>query len=152
MGDCGAFSYVKEEFPPVTVDEVLDFYAECGFDYGVSIDHVILAYRPELDRMLPGIDFIPEELRRRQEITQELAEAFLKQHKKRRCRFTPVGAAQGWSPKSYAQTVKALQKMGYEYIGLGGMVPLKTDEIMACLEGANEVRRPTTRFHLFGVT
>jgi hypothetical protein len=152
MGDCGAFSYVKEEYPPVTVDEVLDFYAECGFDYGVSIDHVILAYQPELDKMLPGVDFIPDELRRRQEITQELAAEFLRQHDKRRCRFTPVGVAQGWSPNSYAEAVKALQKMGYEYIGLGGMVPLKTEEIMACLEGANDVRRPKTRFHLFGVT
>ncbi len=152
MGDCGAFSYVKEEYPPVTVDEVLDFYAECGFDYGVSIDHVILAYRPELDRTLPGADFVPEELRRRQEITQELAVEFLRKHQKRHSRFTPVGVAQGWSPNSYAEAVKALQKMGYEYIGLGGMVPLKTEEIMACLEGANEARRPQTHFHLFGVT
>ena len=36
LGDCGAFSYVREEIPPYTVDEVIDFYDECGFDYGIS--------------------------------------------------------------------------------------------------------------------
>src|SRR5436190_6728353 len=29
MGDCGAFTYVREERPPYTVDEVIDFYEEC---------------------------------------------------------------------------------------------------------------------------
>ena len=42
MGDCGAFSYVKEKVPPVTTTEVIDFYERCGFDYGISVDHVIL--------------------------------------------------------------------------------------------------------------
>src|SRR5437660_228567 len=46
MGDCGAFSYLKEKAPPVTPDEVIDFYEACRFDYGVSIDHIILAYEP----------------------------------------------------------------------------------------------------------
>ena len=44
MGDCGAFSYVKEEQPPYNVPEIVDYYAECGFDFGVSVDHVILDY------------------------------------------------------------------------------------------------------------
>src|SRR5689334_9031850 len=39
MGDCGAFSYVREDVPPYTVDEVIDFYDEAGFDYGISVDH-----------------------------------------------------------------------------------------------------------------
>lgn len=95
---------------------------------------------------------MPEELWRRQEITQELATKFLCEHRKNRCAFTPIGVAQGWSPNSYAAAVKSLQGMGYKYIGLGGMVPLKTDEILSCLQAANEVRKRSTRFHLFGVT
>src|SRR6266487_2926439 len=31
MGDCGAFTYVRDEVPPYTPDEVIDFYYECGF-------------------------------------------------------------------------------------------------------------------------
>src|SRR3954454_20499956 len=32
MGDCGAFTYVREEEPLYSVDEVIDFYEGCGFD------------------------------------------------------------------------------------------------------------------------
>lgn len=49
MGDCGAFSYVRDDTPPYTVDEVIDFYSECGFDLGISVDHVILGYDPTAD-------------------------------------------------------------------------------------------------------
>ena len=47
MGDCGAFTYVREERPPYTAAEVADFYSSSGFDYGLSVDHVILGYRAE---------------------------------------------------------------------------------------------------------
>jgi queuine/archaeosine tRNA-ribosyltransferase len=42
--------------------------------------------------------------------------------------------------------------MGYRYIGLGGMVPLKSHEILDCLAAVNKVRHSETQFHLFGVT
>ena len=46
LGDNGAFNYVDEEVPPVTAEETLDFYDECGFDAGVSTDHIIFGYEP----------------------------------------------------------------------------------------------------------
>src|SRR5262249_3918959 len=49
MGDCGAFSYVREANPPYTVPEMVDYYADCGFTHAVSIDHVILGYNEQLD-------------------------------------------------------------------------------------------------------
>ena len=49
MGDCGAFSYIRDDVPPYTPDEVIDFYDECGFDLGISIDHVIFGYDPAAD-------------------------------------------------------------------------------------------------------
>jgi hypothetical protein len=152
MGDCGAFSYVREKRPPFTVQEVIDFYVQCGFDYGLSVDHVILAFQSELDEAFPGLDLVPQEWRERQEITLELAEEFLRVATAQRCRFTPVGIAQGWSPASYAHAVDELQKLGYRYIALGGMVPLKTPEILACLKQTEAVRKPETRLHLLGVT
>jgi hypothetical protein len=152
MGDCGAFAYVREKVPPVTVDGVIDFYEACGCDLGASVDHIILAYQPELDHHLPGLDSVPEEWRRRQEITLELAAEFRRRHAARRCRFEAVGVAQGWSPRSYARSVAQLQAMGYRRIGLGGMVPLKTPEVLTCLEAVAAERYTETRFHLFGVT
>src|SRR5207248_10610576 len=57
-----------------------------------------------------------------------------------------------WSPLSYAHSVQVLQKIGYDYIALGGMVPLKTGEIEACLRAIEDVRLPETRLHLLGIT
>jgi hypothetical protein len=152
MGDCGAFTYVRESRPPYSAEEVADFYHDCGFDFGLSVDHIILAYRSALDGQLPGLDSIPREWKARQEITLELAEQFLAYHRKKKFRFTPVGIAQGWSPDSYAFAVERLQELGYSYIAFGGFVPLKTHEILACLERASNVRRPGTSFHLLGIT
>lgn len=152
LGDCGAFSYVREKVPPVTPDEVIDFYEACGVDLGASVDHVILGYQPDADGSLPGIDLVPEDWRMRQEVTLELAAQFRRRHAARGCRFEPLGVAQGWSPASYARAVERLQAMGYRRVGLGGMVPLKTHEVLACLAAAAEVRLPDTEFHLFGVT
>lgn len=152
IGDCGAFTYVREEYPPYTVEEVLAFYEDCGFDYGISVDHIILAYQPKLD----DIDFaqnreVAEHLKR-QEITLQLASEFIESHRSQRLTFEPLGVAQGWSPKSYSASVAALQNMGYTYIALGGMVPLKTKDILACLEAIDGVRKAETKFHLLGVT
>jgi hypothetical protein len=152
MWDCGAFSYVREKRPPFTVQEVIDFYVQCGFDYALSVDHVILAFQAELDETLPGLDLVPEEWRERQKITLELAEEFLTLSDAQKCRYTPVGIAQGWSPGSYAATVEELQKLGYRYVALGGLVPLKTAEILSCLRRVRDVLRPGIRLHLLGVT
>lgn len=152
MGDCGAFSYVNEPEPPVTIEEVAHFYEECGFDHGASVDHVILDYNPTWDSPLPGMDPVPEAVRYRQEITIQLARDFLKHCRKQKFRFEPLGVAQGWSPKSYATSFSALQKMGYKYIALGGMVSLKSAEIMQVLNAVSPRKRSETRIHLFGVT
>jgi hypothetical protein len=151
MGDCGAFAYVREPTPPYTVDEVLDFYDKCGFDHGVSVDHVILGFALDCNEArLPREDL--EGYKHRQEITLSMAMEFLKRYRKNRLRFTPMGVAQGWSPRSYAESITALQKMGYTRIGIGGLVPLKTDEILAVLSAVSLTRKSGTALHLFGVT
>jgi hypothetical protein len=152
LGDCGAFTYVNEEVPPYTVDEVIDFYEGCGFDLGISVDHVILGYL-DASEQIPGVaEEVPDEWPARQEITIELAGEFWRRVADRRCRLTPLGVAQGWDPASYSRAVQELQQMGYSRIALGGMVPLKTREILRCLAAIDDVRDPTTQLHLLGVT
>jgi hypothetical protein len=150
MGDCGAFSYIGEEIPPVTPDQVIDFYAECGFDLGISVDHVIFGFDPAFDTDLHNPQ--AEQWRSRQQLTLELAEVFLARCKARKIRFEPLGVAQGWSPASYAAAVRGLQKIGYKRIALGGMVPLKTWEILDCLREISVAREPHTQLHLLGIT
>lgn len=152
MGDCGAFSYVREERPPFSVREVIEFYVDCGFDLGVSVDHVILGFKPGYDESLPGVDAVPPDWRARQQITLELAAEFLSEHRREKLGFTPIGVAQGWSPSSYADAVRQLQRIGYRYIALGGLVPLKTDEIVETIKAVDTARARTTRLHLFGIT
>ena len=151
MGDCGAFGYVKEDEPPFSVEDVITFYQDCGFDAGVSVDHIILGFDAEHDQS-SFFDGVPAQWRERQELTLQLADEFLRAHKRRRCTFEPIGVAQGWSPLSYAHSVDKLQQMGYVRIALGGMVALRTPDIIRTLQGVDTTRKTTTRLHLFGVT
>ena len=149
MGDCGAFAYMRETDPVYSVDEVIDFYEGCGFDSGVSVDHVIFGFDANLDDA--PLD-VPTEWQDRQHLTLRLAEEFLARHEKRQCNFEPLGVAQGWSPQSYANAVQRLQEIGFQRIAMGGMVPLKTPEIQASLQATKEILCKGTHLHLLGVT
>ncbi|NBE85428.1 tRNA-guanine transglycosylase DpdA [Micromonospora rubida] len=150
MGDCGAFTYHQLPEPPFTVDEVIEFYGSNDFDYGISVDHIVFNMKP-----LVPVDPNSETVRgwaARQELTLTLANEFWQKCKDRQVRFQPLGVAQGWSPGSYAESVAALQRMGYRRIAMGGMVPYKTPEILACLAAVDEVRDPSTQLHLLGIS
>ncbi|WP_156756542.1 tRNA-guanine transglycosylase DpdA [Actinokineospora pegani] len=146
LGDCGAFNYIDEEYPPYTVNEVLDFYEECQFNAGVSIDHVIFGFLP----LAGDADVDPAWVKRRH-ISLDLAEKYIAEVRDRRIDLEPVGAAQGWSPASYADSVERLQQMGYRRIALGGMVPLKTPEILQCLREISPRLTGGTELHLLGI-
>lgn len=147
LGDNGAFNYILEKVPPVTVEETLDFYEGCGFDAGISVDHVIFGYEAA-----PGLEASNPEWAERRLITLRMAEDFFEAVARRGARLSPVGAAQGWSPASYADSVKQLQAIGYSRIALGGMVPLKTRDIIDCLTAIDDIRTPATQLHLLGIT
>lgn len=147
MGDCGAFSYFGEEEPPYSVDEVIDFYGECDFDLGIAPDHIVFGFAPDDNAPPEKL----QEWKRRQELTICLAADFRSRCAEREVRFTPMAVAHGWSPRSYAESVAALQEVGYNRIALGGMVPLKTHEIVSSLKGIATVRKRETQLHLLGI-
>lgn len=149
IGDCGAFSYRNQEVPPYSTREIVEFYEVGGFTYGISVDHVILAYDERWDD--PSCSGSDVSLARaRRELTLNYASEFLRESKG--LTYKPIGVAQGWSPQSYADSVQSLQLMGYDYIAIGGLVPLKTREILNVLERLNNIRKVETRFHLLGIT
>ena len=147
MGDCGAFNYVHEEEPPYSVDEVFDFYEECGFDYGISVDHIILAYLadssaraargvaepPGTDTRVRGAVLSPSSSR----------EAALRPTR-RRAGLGP-GVVRKGRPATAADRLIATSPSA-------GWCRLKTPQILACLEAIARVRRPETQLHLLGVT
>ena len=90
--------------------------------------------------------------RLRYDITLENAEKFLAGSKELGPSFTPIGVVQGWSPYSMGESAQTLIKMGYKFIAIGGMVPLKVPMIHSCLQTIRE-RIGTSDdigFHLLG--
>ena len=150
MGDCGAFTYAEEAEPLYTVSEVVDFYEALGFDRGVSLDHIVFGFlgteKVEAGAQ-PDADWI-----RRRELTIELAAEFIADVHRRGGPFEPVGAAHGWDCASYQKSVEELQNLGFTRISLGGMVPLRTNEVRAVIAAVSDVRKPETQLHLLGVT
>jgi hypothetical protein len=146
FGDCGAFTYVQEERPPYSPAEMAEFYDECGFTHGASVDHIIF----DFDAGGVGMDGGSTDAKQRFDITLENAEGFRREARAIDARFTPLGVVQGWSPSSMAEAARRLVAMGYDYLALGGMVPLKSPEIKMCLEAIRDVVPTSTRLHILG--
>lgn len=146
FGDCGAFTYVQEERPPYTPAEMAEFYDECGFTHGCSVDHIIFDFDPVLSGMEGG----SQDARSRFDITLENADGFRREAISMGADFTPLGVVQGWSPGSMAEAARRLVAMGYDYLALGGMVPLKSPEIKICLQAIRDAVPASTRLHILG--
>ena len=142
MGDNGAFSYRNEDVPPYEVADTLEFYEDGGFTHGCAVDHLIFD--------LNGDEPPSEEARRRSAITLENADAFITQSRALGDRFTPIGVVQGWSVGSMADAAESLTKMGYDYLALGGTVPLRIEQISAILERVRERVGSHVRLHVLG--
>jgi len=138
MGDCGAFDYILEDTPPYSTADVIDYYTRLDFDYGVSVDHLIVTATEKHKQA-------------RYELTIHNAEEFLKEHRKAGLSWEPIGAVQRWDPASYADAAAQYVKMGYRYIGLGGLVRSQTKEIVAILRSVSAKVPKGIGIHLFGL-
>jgi hypothetical protein len=147
MGDCGAFSYHAEERPPYGAADTVEFYADGGFTHGCSIDHVIFDFDAGAGRARRQVS---DDVRDRYDITLQLASAFLKESKRLGPSFTPLGVVQGWSGASMAAAAKQLVKMGYRYLAVGGLVPLKIEQIRFALTSIRGSIPPNIKLHLLG--
>lgn len=146
FGDCGAFTYVDEDVPPYSPEEMIDFYDHGGFTHGCSVDHIIFDYEDGLQ----GLEGSTPERQQRFEITLENAAEFFSLAHRISNRFTPLGVVQGWSPGSMAKAAERLVQMGYTYLAIGGMVPLKSNQIRNCLRAIRAAIPSETRIHVLG--
>lgn len=146
MGDCGAFAYVEHNEPAYSPSEVVEFYLDAEFTHGVSPDHVIFS----CDLQNPDPSDQSKDTLFRYEITLENARAFRKLVLDEGDLFEPMGAVQGWSPKSMAESSDSLVKMGYKYLAIGGLVPLRVDTIKQVLRAIRDKIGPDPMMHLLG--
>jgi len=146
FGDCGAFTYAQEDKPPYTPEEIVEFYNFSGFTHGCSVDHIIFDY----SESHTGLEGGSEDARQRFDITLENANTFLKIYQTQQSTFTPLGAVQGWSPGSMAEASRQLCAMGYDYLAIGGLVPLQAKQIHTIIQAIRNVVPHSTRIHLLG--
>lgn len=152
FGDNGAFSYHKLDIPPYKVDETVHYFEDCSFDYGFSLDHIIFEYdkRFDTDGEFDNNFKISETMQKRYDITINNAKEFLFECNKQKVNFHPIGVIQAWSPNTMKQSARQLVAMGYDYIAIGGLVPL---DVNTCEEIVNSVREEIgfdIKLHLLG--
>jgi hypothetical protein len=126
FGDCGAFSYVNEPEPLLSVEQAVANYELHGFDYGTSVDHIPI---PVITVNGKQKKLSLTERKERVRTTIQNARRFIAATQQRNASFTPVGAVQALSPKDYAKTVCHYHELGYRHIALGGLVPLPDSTI-----------------------
>jgi hypothetical protein len=139
---------VTQSKPPYTTDDILKYYTQMDFDYGVSIDHLLFGASTEHERA------------ERYELTMQNALEFIDGHKRLNLAWTPIGALQGENPQRYADAAKQYVAAGYRYLAIGGQVRSRNKEIIAIAEAIHQqVILPHYKqypddlieMHLFGV-
>lgn len=150
FGDCGAFAYVREEIPPYTPEDMLNFYEDGEFTHGCSVDHIIFDFHEDEDPARFASHVEKDEARRRYDITQLNAERFLVASHYLKGHFKPLGVVQGWSSGSMAEAARNLCKMGYDYLAIGGTVPLRTPQLKACLQAIRDAIPANVSVHVLG--
>ena len=152
FGDSGAFAYHKMTVPPYTTEDMVDFYGDGEFTHGCSVDHIIFDFLDLDNRQeeaYAGSDESADH-RQRLEITLSNAADFITHSERLGNRFTPLGVVQGWSPLSMAKAAGELTRMGYCYLAIGGMVPLKSAKIHRALDAIRTEIGTDVAIHILG--
>jgi len=152
LADCGAWGYIQREEPPFHSSETFEFYFKAGFDYGTSIDHLIVpqVYRDDPKAKDRRFNLVLENAHEMFEIWNSKDE-YLKA-------IRIIGVAQGWDAPSYRRAVCELLKIGYDYIGIGGLARRPSriiEEILPAIAYEIKKHEKETKkrvdIHIFGV-
>ncbi len=144
LGDSGAHSYRNYEHPPFSCEDVLEFYAQGDFTYGLTVDMVASPW------VRPG-GLSDDELQSRLALTINNAERCLELHERYSYPFTLLGVVQGWDVTSYRLCAKALLKLGFTYLAIAGQrkLSLIKDAIDAVSEEAHQLGKKIN-IHVLG--
>jgi hypothetical protein len=148
VGDCGAFTYRNLPKPPFGADDTAEFYADGGFSHGCSPDHLIFDFDDEGAERSRTV--APQAVLDRFDVTLQNATEFKPAAERIGPLFTPMGVVQGWSAPSMAAAASSLVRMGYDYLAVGGMVPLKIDQICRALAAIRDAIPSSVRLHVLG--
>jgi len=143
IGDCGAFGYVEQKKPPYDPLETLKYYRDLGFNYGVTVDHLVV---PQFEK---DKDF-------RMRLTYENGiKSYYEWLKNFRKDFQLVVAIQGRDVNDYLKMYDDYLKHGIRHLAFGGLVRSPTsfimnllDELIKKLKGSKNIPE---YLHFFGL-
>jgi tRNA-guanine family transglycosylase len=144
IGDSGAHSYRALDEPPFSCQNLLEFYAQGQFNYGMTLDLVASPWvRPG------GLSQI--DLENRLQSTIDNAECCLQLHEKHQYPFELIGVVQGWDTKSYRHCAKKLLEMGFTFLAIAGQrnLSLIKAAVKVVLEEISLTRLPV-KVHVLG--
>jgi len=143
IGDCGAFGYVKEKIPPYDPIETLKYYHDLGFNYGVSVDHMVV---PQFEK---DKDF---RMRLTFENGVKSFEYWSRNYKKD---FQLIVSVQGLNITDYLDMYDDYLKHGITYLGFGGLARSPTNYILQLLDKlvkrTKETKIIPEYLHFFGL-
>lgn len=143
MADCGAFSYVENTVPPYDPIDILELYSKLGFDYGVSVDHLVVPQFAEqnADRM---------------RITYENGlKSYDVWSKKYKDDFQLIVAVQGDKVEDYLDMYEKYLDNGIDHMAFGSLVRKQTQFIASLInqlcERVRSSERKPVHLHFFGI-
>ncbi|MCW4005293.1 MAG: tRNA-guanine transglycosylase DpdA [Candidatus Bathyarchaeota archaeon] len=143
IGDCGAFGYINRKVPPYDPIEILEYYKRVGFNYGVTVDHLVVP------------QFVNEK-DERIKITYENGVKALEEWKARyKNDFQLIVAIQGWEIADYLNMYNKYIEHGATHLAFGGLVRRPTTFVKDLLQHVILEIKRTKKYpeyvHFFGL-
>lgn len=159
FADPGTWTYVRFfNLPDYLYDtnDLINYYNHLQYDMCGSVDWPIvdkIIVAEDGKRKTVELDYKTKEHRR--QLTLELAKDFIEKYNKRKkdLRFVPFGTIQGYSMKTYQESLRTLLTYGYPYIAIGGLPAYSESQVLELLPMIwSEVKRAGYRpgIHLYG--
>ena len=144
IGDSGAHSYRAEDNPPYSCQDLLEFYAQGQFNYGMVLDMVASPW-------VKAGGLSPTELERRLQVSLTNAEICLELQAKYQYPVELLGVVQGWDEDSYRRCARELLKLEFGYIAIAGQrnLTLLKAAILATLDEIQKTGR-SVKVHVLG--
>jgi len=143
IADCGAFSYIDETIPPYKTSEVLKLYSELGFNYGVSVDHLVVPMYKDQNQERIKITY------------SNGVEAFNEWKKHYKDDFQLIVAVQGAEVFDYIDMFEKYYLRGIRHFAFGSLVRAPTFFIVklidALIQNIKTTKKSPDFIHFFGV-
>jgi tRNA-guanine family transglycosylase len=144
IGDSGAHSYRALDEPPFTCQDILEFYANGEFNYGMTLDMVASPW-------VRSGGLTNTELEHRLQMTIANAEKCLALQARYQYPVELLGVVQGWDAESYRRCAKEILKLGFKYLAIAGQrkISLLKESILAIQQEVQQARQPI-KIHVLG--